>query len=105
MDSGSSSAWLAWRERAACWVTSRSRTRASRHGRAPSASNCPFLSCTHSIWSELHATSGEAKFWLEPRIELAQNYGLTMRQVNAALRLIQEHEDEIRKAWKTHFGR
>lgn len=53
----------------------------------------------------VHATSGEAKFWLEPRIELAQNYGLGMRQVNAALRLVQEHEDEIREAWKAHFGR
>lgn len=53
----------------------------------------------------VHATTGEAKFWLEPRIELARNYGLSMRQVNAALRLIQEHEDDIRKAWKTHFGR
>lgn len=53
----------------------------------------------------VHATTGEAKFCLEPRIELAQNYGLGMRQVNAALRLIREHEDDIRKAWKTHFGR
>lgn len=53
----------------------------------------------------VHATSGEAKFWFEPNIELAQNHGLSMRQVTAALRLIQEHEDEIRKAWKTHFGR
>lgn len=51
----------------------------------------------------VHATAGEAKFRLEPRIELARNYGLSMRQVNAALRLIREHEDEIRKAWKTHF--
>jgi len=47
----------------------------------------------------------KAKSRLEPRIKLAQNYGLSMRQVNAALRLIQEHEDDIRKAWKTHFGR
>ncbi len=51
----------------------------------------------------VHATTGEAKFWLEPRIELAQNYGLSMRQVNAALQSIQEHENEIREAWKTHF--
>ena len=51
----------------------------------------------------VHAATGEAKFWLEPRIELAQNYGFSVRQVNAALRLIQEREDEIRKAWKTHF--
>lgn len=43
------------------------------------------------------------EFRLEPRIELARNYGLSMRQINAALRMIQEHEDEIRKAWKTHF--
>lgn len=52
----------------------------------------------------VHATTGEAKFWLEPRVELARNYGLSIRQVSAALRLIQEHEDEIRKAWKTHFA-
>ena len=30
---------------------------------------------------------GEAKFWLEPQIELAQNFGLNTRQLNAALRL------------------
>ena len=49
--------------------------------------------------------TGEAKFWIEPRIELAQNYGLSMRQVNAAFKMIQEHENEIRKSWKSHFGR
>jgi hypothetical protein len=47
---------------------------------------------------------GEAKFWLEPNIELAQNYGLTARQVNSALRAIREHENEIREAWAAHFG-
>lgn len=51
----------------------------------------------------VHATNGEAKFWLEPSIEVAQIHSLSMRQVNSALRLIQEHEDEIRKAWKKHF--
>ena len=51
-----------------------------------------------------HAT-GEAKFWLEPVVELAQNWGLTSRRVALALRLIREHEDEIRAAWKVHFGR
>jgi len=53
----------------------------------------------------VHASSGEAKFWLEPRIELAQSYGMNPRHVNTAMRLIQEHEDEIRAAWKTHFPR
>src|SRR5437773_1422906 len=41
---------------------------------------------------------GEAKFWIERSIELVQNFGLTERQVKAALKLIQEHEDEIRQA-------
>ena len=51
-----------------------------------------------------HAT-GEAKFWIEPEIELAHNYGLSARGVATALRLIREHEDEIRAAWEAHFGR
>ena len=51
----------------------------------------------------VYATNGEAKFWLEPRVELAQNYGLNARQINRALRIIQEREDEIRQAWQTHF--
>lgn len=51
-----------------------------------------------------HAT-GEAKFWLEPRLELAQNYGLTARRISTALQTIREHEGEIRAAWKEHFGR
>lgn len=47
--------------------------------------------------------SGEAKFWLEPSIELAQYVGLSMREVNEALRMIQEHQDDIRNAWHKHF--
>ena len=52
----------------------------------------------------VHTANGEAKFWVEPQIELAHNYGLNDRQLNDALQLVREHEDEIRKAWKAHFG-
>jgi hypothetical protein len=54
----------------------------------------------------VHAMSadGEAKFWLEPSIELANNYGLNARHVREALRLIEERKDEIRAAWHAHFG-
>ena len=48
---------------------------------------------------------GEAKFWLDPEIELAQNYGLTPSRVQAARRLIEEHEDDVRTAWRDHFER
>lgn len=50
----------------------------------------------------VYHAEGEA-FWLDPRIELAQNYGLSRRRLASALRLVQEHEDEIRSAWKVHF--
>jgi hypothetical protein len=44
------------------------------------------------------------QFWIEPTIELANNYGLSSRALILVRRLIEEHEDEIREAWKTHFG-
>ena len=49
--------------------------------------------------------AGEAKFWLEPAIEVAQNYGLKPSRLATALRLIREHEDEIRAEWEAHFSR
>lgn len=52
----------------------------------------------HERRLHVHAqgTRGEAKFWLDPEIELAQDYGLGPQLVRRALRLIGEHEDEIR---------
>lgn len=52
----------------------------------------------------VHSASGEAKFWMEPAISLAQNHGLPMPELNEAYRLIKEHEDAIRAAWQQHFG-
>lgn len=49
--------------------------------------------------------SGEAKFWIEPRIEPAQNFGLSDTELNAARKLIEEHEHDIRTAWSRHFSR
>jgi hypothetical protein len=48
---------------------------------------------------------GEAKFWLEPSLELAQHTGLSDHRLAKARRLIEENEDAIRKAWANHFGR
>jgi len=49
-------------------------------------------------------TSGEAKFWLEPQVELAADYGLGPTRVNAARKIIEEHVDDIRSAWAKHFA-
>ena len=52
----------------------------------------------------VYSGNGEAKFWLEPRTELAQNYGLDDRELRAVEGLIRKHEDDIRRAWRKHFG-
>jgi hypothetical protein len=50
-----------------------------------------------------HGT-GEAKIWLEPRLEIAENYGLTASRLNIAVKTVREHERELRAAWREHFG-
>lgn len=52
----------------------------------------------------VQAQQGEAKFWLEPKIEMAENLGMNARSLSLALQLVKEHEQEIREAWKRHFG-
>lgn len=51
----------------------------------------------------VHHANGEAKFWLEPAIELAGDYGLGPRRITIAFKIIEEHRDEIRAAWTKHF--
>ena len=46
----------------------------------------------------------EAKYWLEPDIELAKNYRLSRAQLKEIEQLIEDHGDEIKRAWKKHFG-
>ena len=54
----------------------------------------------------VHVThaDGEAKFWIEPEIEVAMNQGLSQKQVNEALALVRTHQEEIVHAWHAHFG-
>lgn len=53
----------------------------------------------------VYCQSGEAKFWMESDIELAQNYGINGRDIREARNIIEEHADEIRSAWEKHFSR
>ena len=52
----------------------------------------------------VHCQNGEAKFWLEPQIELARNYKLSRFQLKEIENLIEVHYDEFTTAWQTHFG-
>ncbi len=47
---------------------------------------------------------GEAKFWLDPQVELARNIGLSRAQLRDAETIIEERQGEFRSAWQAHFG-
>lgn len=49
--------------------------------------------------------NGEAKFWLEPVLALAEHTGLRSRELRRIQVVIEEHHHEIIAAWKAHFGR
>ncbi len=46
---------------------------------------------------------GEAKYWLEPVISLADNTGFTNKQLNFIQKSVEGHKNEIIKKWKEHF--
>ena len=51
----------------------------------------------------VYHANGQAKFWLEPSIELAENYGLRTGELITAQKLIEEQSNEIRSRWHEHF--
>lgn len=50
------------------------------------------------------APDGEAKFWLEPVVALADNTGLSVRTLREMQKIVEARNTEITKAWKKHFG-
>ena len=47
---------------------------------------------------------GEAKFWIEPEVELAVNHGYNRSEIKQLQKIVEEREDEIRSSWNKHFG-
>ena len=48
---------------------------------------------------------GEAKFWLEPIVALAESFRLSPRELKELQRVVERRKDEIVRAWNTHFTR
>ena len=53
----------------------------------------------------VYSTKGEAKFWLEPEVALAQNHGFTKRDLKKLQKIVEEQRDEIEAKWRKLFGR
>lgn len=48
--------------------------------------------------------SGEAKFWLEPELELAHNYRFSRQELKSIEIILEENYGEFISAWRHHFG-
>ena len=51
----------------------------------------------------VYCAKGEAKFWLEPEISVANNYGLSKVQIVELTQIVEDKKDDITNAWKKHF--
>ncbi len=52
----------------------------------------------------VYCEAGEAKFWLEPEIDIAENYRLSEPQIREIRQIIEVHHHEFKRAWRKHFG-
>lgn len=47
----------------------------------------------------------EAKFWLEPKIELAENYGFRSKELKEITEIIEKYGDEFKEQFAAHIGK
>jgi hypothetical protein len=45
----------------------------------------------------------KAKFWLEPEVELAANYGFKENQLTRIRNIIKQHETKFKEKWDEHL--
>ena len=48
-------------------------------------------------------SDGDAKFWVEPDIELAMAHDIAKHRLNEIQKIIEDHRDEITNAWREHL--
>jgi hypothetical protein len=48
--------------------------------------------------------NGEAKFWIEPSIELARNHKMSQKDLLKVQQIVESRIEEISNAWHKHFG-
>ena len=46
---------------------------------------------------------GEAKFWMDPIVSLADFAGFSSQQIKELAKVIEKHAIEIKTAWNLHF--
>ena len=47
----------------------------------------------------------EAKFWLEPEIELAKNIGFSKHELNVIQKIVEKYAERFKEQYKEHIGK
>ena len=47
----------------------------------------------------------EAKFWLEPTIELAENFGFNNKEIRKITKMVETYGNEFKQQFAAHIGR
>lgn len=47
----------------------------------------------------------EAKFWLEPEVELAANHGFSSKEISKITHLVIKYGDEFKQKFAAHIGK
>ena len=53
----------------------------------------------------VYCADGEAKYWLEPNVELARCFRLSSQQLTEIRSIVEAHQDELKAAWGVFFLR
>lgn len=48
--------------------------------------------------------TGEAKFWIEPEVELAMNQSFKSHKINELKKVTEDRINEIKESWNKHFS-
>ena len=47
----------------------------------------------------------EAKFWLEPKVELAKNSGFSKHELNDIQKIVEKHAERFKEQYQQHIGK
>jgi hypothetical protein len=47
----------------------------------------------------------EAKFWLEPAVELAKNSGIPEHKLNEIRKIVEKYADRFKEQFREHIGK
>jgi len=47
----------------------------------------------------------EAKFWLEPEVELAKNSGFSKHELNEIQKIVEKHAERFKEQYKQHISK